>query len=242
MAVNQDSVQSPGPSLTLRRGLRTLRVLAEHPEGLSVSELARTMGTHRAGVYRLLGPLAEEGLVRRDDDGRYTLGMGLVELASHVHVPLQEVAVPELQRLADRIRATTALTVQDGDEAVVAAVLAPRSTDVHLAYRQGLRHRLDQAASGIAILASLPPVSGERSAVATARRRGWARSAGELLPGTTGIGVPIVGPGGRIHASISAVWLQARDEQEVAKQLIAAAARIESRLRGRGAGGDGRAA
>ena len=52
-------------SLTLERGLRVLRVLGEHPEGMTVSELADALGTHRAGIYRLLGPHLSERFVRR---------------------------------------------------------------------------------------------------------------------------------------------------------------------------------
>lgn len=123
-----------------------LRVVAEHPDGLSVSELADELETHRAGIYRLLEPLAAERLVVRGADGRYTLGLGLLELASAVRSRLQEVAVRELRRLADELRATTALTVRDGEEAVVAAVVEPTSTVMHIAYRAGLRHPLDRAA------------------------------------------------------------------------------------------------
>ncbi len=76
-----DKTASPANhSLTLERGLRVLRVLAEHPDGLSVSALAAEMETHRAGIYRLLGPLVDQRLVVRDADGRHTLGVGLIEL------------------------------------------------------------------------------------------------------------------------------------------------------------------
>ncbi len=231
MAKAEDA-RSTSHSLTLERGLRVLRVLAGQPQGLSVSELAKAMSTHRAGVYRLLGPLADERLVVRGEDGRFRLGVGLVELASGVSARMQEIAVPELQRLADEIGATTALTLRDGEEAVVAAVLEPRNSDMHIAYRTGLRHRLDQAASGIAILAALPPRPRERKAIAAARERGWAHSSGELLSGATGVGVAVDGPGGPAEASISAVWIDERDERELAARVEAAAARISAGLSG----------
>ena len=97
---------APSGSLTLERGLRVLRVLADHPAGLSVSDLAREMSTHRAGVYRLLGPLSDQRLVLRGEDGRFRLGIGLIELASGVRARLQEIALPELQALADEVGAT----------------------------------------------------------------------------------------------------------------------------------------
>ena len=164
---------SSGGSQTLERGLRLLRVLADRPAGLSVSELAAAMGTHRAGIYRLLGPLVDQRLVVRAEDGRHTLGAGLIELASRVRPRLQEVAVTELRRLADELGATTALTVRDDEDAVVAAVVEPRNTDMHVAYRTGLRHRLDQAASGIAILAGRPSQARRARRDQVARERGW---------------------------------------------------------------------
>lgn len=218
-------------SLTLERGLRILRVLAEQPEGLSVSELAAELETHRTGIYRLLGPLAEQRLVVRDRSGRYTLGLGLIALASAVRSRLQEVAVRELRVLADEIRATTALTIRDGDEAVAAAVVQPTSTDMHIAYRPGLRHAVDRAAPGLAILAGSPSRPGERPEVELARKRGWAQSTGELLPGATGVAAPILLPGGGdAEASVSAVWVDPRDARQMAEPVLRAAQAIAAAL------------
>jgi len=217
-------------SLTLERGLRVLRALAEHRDGLSVSELADELETHRAGIYRLVEPLAAERLVVRDADGRYTLGLGLLELASAVRSRLQEVAVRELRRLADEVRATTALTVRDGDEAVVAAVVEPTSSVMHIAYRSGLRHPLDRAAPGLAILAGGPALPGERAEVELGRERGWTVTTGELLPGATGVAVPIVSPGRVADASISAVWVEPRDEAKMAVPVMRAAKAIAAAL------------
>ena len=223
--------QSTDGSLTLARGLRVLQVLGDHPDGLTVSQLAERLGTHRTGIYRMLGPLADERYVIRRDDGRHTLGVGLLELASRVRPRLQEVAVPELRRLADELRATTALTIRDGEEAVVAAVVEPRSTDMHIAYRTGLRHPIDVAASGLAILAGCAPRPGERREVREARRRGYARSTGELLIGATGVAAPIVVGDRDPEASISAVWVDARAERDAALSVMRVARAVGAALR-----------
>jgi DNA-binding IclR family transcriptional regulator len=226
-----DRTASPANhSLTLERGLRVLRVLADHPDGLSVSGLAAEQGTHRAGIYRLLGPLVEQRFVVRDADGRHTLGVGLIELASRVHSRLQEAARPELQTLADELEATTALTLRDHGEALVAIVVEPRGTDMHITYRAGRRHPLDVAASGIAILAGSPPLPGERPEVIEARRKGWAQSSGELLTGTTGVGAPIRTGHGEAQAAVSAVWLNPRDVPSAGQAAVAAADRIAAAL------------
>jgi DNA-binding IclR family transcriptional regulator len=230
VAETSERASSANHSLTLERGLRVLRVLAEHPDGLSVSALANEMETHRAGIYRLLGPLMDQRLVVRDASGRHTLGVGLIELASRVRSRLQFAARPEMQRLADALAATTALTVRDAGEALVALVVEPRQTDMHITYRAGLRHPLDIAASGIAILAGSPPLPGEREEVVEARERGWARSQGELLKGTTGVGAPIRTGDAEAQAAISAVWLNARDLEAAGELTLAAAKRIAAAL------------
>lgn len=218
-------------SLTLERGLRVLSALSDHPDGLSVSDLARELSTHRAGIYRLLGPLSERRLVVRGEDARFRLGVGLIELASGVRARLQEIAMPELQALADDVGATSALTLRDGNHAVVAAVCEPRSSDIHIAYRAGLRHRLDQAASGVAILAALPARAGEREVIAQARARGWSHSAGELLAGATGVAAAVTDPEGGVQASVSIVWIEDRDEAAMAERVLATASRIATALR-----------
>jgi DNA-binding IclR family transcriptional regulator len=220
----------PEHSLTLERGLRLLRLLANHPEGLGVTELAGGLGTHRAGVYRLLGPLLAHRLVTRSADRRYTLGHGVLELASAVRSQLQEIALRELRKLADEVGATTALTLRDGDDAVVAAVVEPAGAGMRLAYRPGLRHPIDRSAPGLAILAGGPPRPGERAEVAHARERGWAISSGELLPGATGVAAPIVVPGRDVEASISAVWLAPRDPAATAQAVVRSARAIAAPL------------
>jgi DNA-binding IclR family transcriptional regulator len=212
-------------SLTLERGLRVLRMLSEHPEGMTVSELAGALGTHRAGIYRLLHAHLAERLVRRGED-RYFLGTGLVELASRVQPRLQEAAGPLLQALADKLTATAALTVRDGDDAaVVLDVRSPRHADMHITYRAGLRHPVAIAASGIAILAGGPPRPSERAEVTRARERGWSRSSGELLPGATGVAAPVGD-----FAAVSAVWVGERDEPVMARSVIATARALADAL------------
>ncbi|HTX07408.1 MAG TPA: helix-turn-helix domain-containing protein [Solirubrobacteraceae bacterium] len=217
-------------SHTLDRGLRALEVLAAHPEGLSVAELASALDTHRAAVYRLLGPLDQHHLVRREADGRYTLAPGLIELAAGVRPRLHEVSEGVLQRLADRLRATTALTIRDGDEAVVALVVLPREPRMHLTYRTGLRHPLSQGCPGHVLLAAAAPQPGESPSVTRAREQGYGVSRGELLPGATGVAAAIAAPGHEPEAAISAVWIEGLDPDEVAADVVNAARDIASAL------------
>ncbi|MGA5542469.1 helix-turn-helix domain-containing protein [Mycobacterium sp. NPDC051198] len=58
-------------SLTLVRGLATLRLVATSKNGLSIQEVAYHVGVHRTVASRMLNTLTEFGLVSRGKDGRY---------------------------------------------------------------------------------------------------------------------------------------------------------------------------
>lgn len=183
----------PGPSVqTLDRGLRILHLLASEPDGLTVAELAARLDVHRAVVYRLLGTLTRHRLVTRGRDGRHTLAMGLVELARGVIPNWRAVAVPELQALAEDLGATATLHVASEDAVVALIVMEPRSTPIHVAYQPGVRHGIRDGAAGIAILAGRPASRDDSSAVADARKRGYAMSRGELSRGAVVIAAPVV--------------------------------------------------
>lgn len=208
---------------TLDRGLEALEVLADEPGGLTVAELAERLEVDRAVVYRVAATLQARRLVLRDDEGRLRLGVGLVELARGVAPHLRAIALPELRRLAEELEATATLTIADGEEAVALAVVEPPGSDIHVAYRPGLRHPLTRGASGKAILAGR---SGDGRCT---------ESHGELEPGAYGIAAPVVLDGWS-DASIGAVAL-APFPRKAARRVIAAARQIAQSLEGYSANG-----
>lgn len=206
-------------SQTLDRGLRVLRVLAESPEGMTVTELATTMGVNRTVVYRLISTLERHALIRRDARGRLFVGLGVLHLASAVQPLLRDLAIPVLRSLAETIGCTAHLTVADGDEALALAVVEPTWTDFHVAYRVGSRHPLTQGAAGKAIGLLLQP-KGPAYAVTT----------GEIQSGAHGLAAPVRGLEG-LRASVGIVTLDDTiDEHLVAPRVIAAAAQVAERL------------
>lgn len=229
------SDQPTGPvrgetSQTLDRGLRLLELLAAEPEGLTAQMLASKLSIHRTVNYRLLNTLLEHRLVQRMEDGRYKLGTGLVELARRILPRLQSAAAPELRRLAEELGATTHLTTANGNEAVVLTTIEPSHTHMHVVYRAGFRHALDQGASGIAILAGRPPQVAERIQIAQARLRGYAISQNEIQSGASGLAVPLILNGHPIEASIGVIVLGTIDEASASPHVLAAAQRIAALL------------
>lgn len=207
-------------SQTLDRGLRVLRVLAESPEGLTITELATRMEVNRTVVYRLISTLEGHSLIRRDARGRLFVGLGVLHLASAVQPLLRELAVPVLRSLAEAIGSTAHLTVADGDEALALAVVEPTWTDFHVAYRVGSRHPLGAGAAGKAI-----------GLLGADDRSAYAVTSGELQSGAHGLAAPVRGLDG-LRASVGIVTLDgAIDESVVAPRVIAAAQQVAERLK-----------
>ena len=209
-------------SQTLDRGLRVLGVLAESPEGLTVTELSNRLQVNRTVVYRLVSTLEQHGLVRRDARSRLFVGLGVLHLASGVQPLLRDLAMPVLRGLAESLGSTAHLTVADGEEALALAVVEPSWTDFHVSYRVGARHPLTQGAAGKAI--ALADAEGDDAAA-------YAVTSGELQTGARGLAAPVRGVEG-LRASVGVVTLDgAIDEDVVAPQVIAAAAAVAERLR-----------
>ncbi len=195
------SVGQPETSQTLDRGLQVLLLLADEPDGCTVTELATALGVARPVVYRLLATLEQRHLATRGGDGRVRLGLGVLALAARVQPLLREAAAPLLRQLADLVGATAHLTVADGGQALAVVVVEPQWTQLHVAYRVGSRHGLERGAAGRAILA----MRQGRDEVAT--------SDGELQQGAHGVAV-----GWRVGAlegSVGVVALTALDPAEV---------------------------
>lgn len=203
-------------ALTLDRGLALLQAVADwEGEAPSISDLADAVGASRAAVYRLLVPLVERGLVRREGS-RVRLGLGMLRLSAKVLPQLRLVATPVLRSLAEELGATAHLTVADAEVAQAIAVVEPSWTAYHVAYRVGARHPLAKGAAGRAITL---PLHGPT----------WVGSTGELQAGAFGVAAPVRGVP-ELRASVGVVALAALDESVVGPRVVAAATDLAAAL------------
>jgi DNA-binding IclR family transcriptional regulator len=212
-------------SQTLDRGVRVLKLLADAERGLTVTELAARLEVNRTVVYRLLATLEQHGLVRRDVGGRARVGLGVLRLSHRVHPLLREAALPALRSLAEDLGATAHLTLVDGNEALVVAVVEPSWTDFHVAYRTGVRHALTENAAGRAILAARAGAYGQPHpeqewVTGTADERSGARTAAAPLRGLVGI-----------EGSVGVLMLADTTSQRVGPRVVEAALEVSEALR-----------
>jgi DNA-binding IclR family transcriptional regulator len=175
----------------LDKAVVLLDVLEEQPR--SLAELVEATGLSRATAHRLAVALEDHGLVRRDPEGRFTLGARLVALgrAASAGLSLVEVAGPALADLRDATGESVQLYVREGDDRVcVAALESPH----------GLR-------TIVPVGARLPLAVGSAGRVlapgATIGRSGWVDSVGERESGVASVSAPVLDGQGAVVAAIS---------------------------------------
>lgn len=204
-------------SLTLERGLNLLQAVADaDSEAPTISDLAAAVGVSRAAVYRLLGPLQNRGLVRREGS-KVRLGLGVLWLAGRVLPQLRFASLPALRGLAEKVGATAHLTVADGNEAQAIAVVEPSWTAYHVSYRVGTRHPVQRGSAGRAV--DLPQ-GGTR----------WIASSGEIQSGAYGIAAPVRDVPG-LRASVGVVALEPVSPEEVGPLVVDTAEAVAKALR-----------
>lgn len=219
-------------SQTLDRGLRILEHLAVTGAAQSVVEIGQATSLHRSIAYRLLRTLEDHQLVERDAAGRYGLGLGMAALARGVRTDLQSAALPVLTSLAGELGMTAFLVVRAGDEAVTVSSVEPPDSAAHVAYRPGTRHPVGQGAPGLALLVPEAPAPDDRDALTEARRRGWATSHGEVIPGIRSIAAPVVGRDGAARGAVAVVFVDdGVDADRVGRTVVAAAEQVAAGLR-----------
>jgi DNA-binding IclR family transcriptional regulator len=164
----------------LDKSVRVLDAVAESPGPCTLGELVDATGLPKATAHRLAAALEVHGLLRRDRDGRYLLGVRLIGLgrAAADDWPLAEVARPALEALRDATGESVQLYRRDGDHRVcVVSLESPH--ELRTIVPQGSRLPLGLGSAGRIL-------SGEGAGEA------WTASVGERAPGVASVSAPVV--------------------------------------------------
>lgn len=151
------------------RVLAVLRELAQHPEGISLDDISRIVGSPKPTVHRALASLRRAGFASQDERGHYMLGDEFLRLAfAHHEARPDHVRVgPVLHTLAERYGETTHYAVLDDDQVVYRAKVDPPTGGVRLTSTVGGRNPAHATGVGKLLLALTLP---DDDAV-----RAWAR-------------------------------------------------------------------
>lgn len=233
-------------------------MLARHASPLPASAIARELGLPRSSTYHLLRALEEEGFVAHlPEQRRYGLGVAAFELGSAYErqESLRWIAQTVLTRLVSATTHNAHLAVLHGrDVLYVIEERAPQRpalvTDV------GVRLPAHLTASGLAMLAALPPqqlnalfphrrlltqrhdsgptsLTQLRALLAAAERNGYAEEDGFVTPGFASVACPVRDHSGHPVAAVALTFADdTGDRAELATHVQRAAARVSERIHG----------
>ena len=136
----------------IARAAEILRLVAEAPDGLSLSELAVKVKLARSTVHRIVGALDAEGFVRQAPSGKVRLGPGLIGLAVMNRRDLRHEAARYLESLSRELHETVDLAVVDGGEVLFIDQYTSRR-QLRIVSEIGARFPLYCTANGKALLA-----------------------------------------------------------------------------------------
>lgn len=237
--------------VTVERAMAVLDVLADAAEDLGTNEIARRTAINASSVSRLLGTLAQRGLVERTNaSGRYRLGLRLVELgnAALARVDIRDLARAHLVALSEATGETATLSIPDEHETVtVDFVQSPAS--VQSVARVGRPSVAHATAVGKVFLAhGGAPRPGQLQAytqrtitdreelareIARTAERGWAQSVGEREPDLNAVAAPVLDGDGRLLAVLGVQGPASRFDRRAMRAgvepLLDRARRITSR-------------
>jgi DNA-binding IclR family transcriptional regulator len=139
---------------------RAFALLAAFDAGhrlLTLRELSRRSGIPVSSTLRLAGRLLAWGALERDEEGRYSIGLRLLEVASLAPRGhgLRQVALPFMSDLAAVTKQHVQLAVREGLEVTLVERFSSHSA-VPVLYRVGGKMPLHCTGMGLALLAFAP--------------------------------------------------------------------------------------
>ena len=230
-------------SKTLIKGLRLLEYVAAQYNPASTAEIAKEIGLSRTTTYRLLSTLVSMGYIKRDQDGKYSLDIGINKLIKKRfnQLGLIEIANPVLQELRNETGETAVLAQLMGNEIMdIAKIESPRSVRIHA--KIGTLIPAHCTATGKAILAFMPesdikslyPEKGLkactentipdfptlRKMLEIVREQGYAMEENEYEIGMKCIAAPVFCEENKVVAAIGIAGLTFRVNQEKTPKIV----------------------
>jgi len=210
---------------SLQKAAQILDILMKNPTPVAVTDFARILQMPKSTTSRFLSTLESLGFVMRErTSGKFYLGLRLFELGCKAidDVGLRKVAIPEMEKLRDKINENILLTVIEGtrityldkfesQQAVVtqerigstAPAYCVSSGKVMIAYDE---ERLEQVIkAGLKPFTPLTIVDPDklRQECKKIRKAGYAINRGEYRTGVIGIAAPIFNGNGTVVGAIS---------------------------------------
>jgi DNA-binding IclR family transcriptional regulator len=238
----------------LEKGIEIVELLADAPEGLSISEIATRLGRSMNEVFRIIVVMERQSWLRKDPEtDRYNATYHVLELAFRATPAqaLSAIAAPIMNHLSTLTHQSCHLVVRAAGRGLVVHRQESVGGHASFAVRLGVAVDLQASCSGHVLLAfstadalasalkEMPrPHSVSSTKLATilarVRQRGYETQPSARTVGVTDLSFPIFGFDGRIAAALTVPYLVFIDNSAPTtlartRQLLRDAARRVSR-------------
>lgn len=193
----------------LVKAAHVIDVLNRSTTPTKLGTIAEEVGVPKSSAHRLLAELAALGVVRKVEDGGYTVGYRLIQWGHDAELALsiRSVAEPLMRQLSETICESVQFYVPEGSHRIcVASVPGPQTLRPFM--HPGKILPLGAGASGKLLLAFAKPHVRVRARQLAAedlearwpdetelgliRERGWATSTGEMEDGLTAVAAAVL--------------------------------------------------
>jgi DNA-binding IclR family transcriptional regulator len=234
----------------LNRAFRILTSFGPDDRSLSLTSLSARAGLPAPSALRIARKLVELGALERDEDGRYMVGLRLLEIASLAPRGhgLRGTALPYMEDLHHATGQHVLLAVRDGHQAILVERLSAHRAG-RVLYRIGGRMPMHATGVGLILLAHAPlqvqeevlagdltvepghPLQSERelrAVLAAVRRDGVAVASRERPEPMTSVAAPVLN-NRRVVAALSVVAQSGNLQAAALTPAVVAVARAISR-------------
>ena len=224
--VEGETEQRKGGVQSVERALEILEFLSRSGGDLGVSEIGEATDLAVGTVHRLLGTLAAQGYVRRDErTRRYDLGFKALMMAIAARERIGPLALPFLEELMQMSQETANLAMLEGNSAVYIEQAFPPTRVLRIFTEPGNRVPLHSCGTGKILLAYQSPrlvdfvidrTGLPQQTVSTItdpyqlkaelekiREDGYAVDLEEQEEGVRCLAAPVFGPDGEVFAAMS---------------------------------------
>lgn len=224
--MEKETEQRKGGVQSVERALEILEFLSRSGGDLGVSEIGEATDLAVGTVHRLLGTLAAQGYVRRDErTRRYDLGFKALMMAIAARERIGPLALPFLEELMQMSQETANLAMLEGNSAVYIEQAFPPTRVLRIFTEPGNRVPLHSCGTGKILLAYQSPrlvdfvidrTGLPQQTVSTItdpyqlkaelekiREDGYAVDLEEQEEGVRCLAAPVFGPDGEVFAAMS---------------------------------------
>ncbi|WP_285411496.1 IclR family transcriptional regulator [Variovorax sp. efr-133-TYG-130] len=231
---------APGGAAAVDRALSLLSAFRPGDEALSLAQFAERTQLYKSTVLRLLASLEHARLIRRQDDGRYALGMEIARLHGlyAASLSVDRIVLPVLRALAATTGESAAYHVRQAQGGSWVRLCQFRIDSSHVVrdhVRAGDLLPNDRGAGARVLIAfgpecDLPLGAEERKLYEDIRARGYCALVGDRTAELAGISAPVFHADGSLAAAVTLTMPTHRYDERYIEPVRAAAKELSGQV------------